>query len=138
MRACQLTKTMNESFIFRPPSFKQVTPSSRTNVRQLLFREQCLQQEEERRKRSSTSTQNVKESTFTSNMTQNVKESTRSTLTHNVKESTFTSTAKSSRTSPILEPTPAISIKRPSDESLAVNRIPPQILKVQPLKENFN
>lgn len=33
----------------RPPSFKQVTPSSRTNVRQLLSREQCLQRENRER-----------------------------------------------------------------------------------------
>ena len=29
-----------------PPSFKEVTPSSRTNMRQLLIREQCLQREQ--------------------------------------------------------------------------------------------
>ena len=29
-----------------PPSFKEVTPSCRTNMRQLLLREQCLQREQ--------------------------------------------------------------------------------------------
>ena len=29
-----------------PPSFKEVTPSSRTHMRQLLIREQCLQREQ--------------------------------------------------------------------------------------------
>ena len=30
------------SLIFRPPSFKQSTPSCRTNMRQLLWREQVI------------------------------------------------------------------------------------------------
>ena len=29
-----------------PPSFKEVTPTSRTNMRQLLLREQCLQRDQ--------------------------------------------------------------------------------------------
>ena len=42
---------------FRPPSFKQVTPSCRTNVRQLLQREQSLQQEQRNRPLSNGSSQ---------------------------------------------------------------------------------
>ena len=45
---------LNTLLYFRPPSFKQVTPSCRTNVRQLLHREQMLQQEQ--RNQSSCST----------------------------------------------------------------------------------
>ena len=33
-------------FFRPPPSFKEVTPSCRTNMRQLLLREQCLQREQ--------------------------------------------------------------------------------------------
>ena len=33
----------------RPPTFKEVSASSRTNARQLLFREQCLQQQQQER-----------------------------------------------------------------------------------------
>ncbi len=40
------------SFSFRrPPTFKQVTASSRTQVKQMLLREQCLQQEQKERQR---------------------------------------------------------------------------------------
>ena len=45
---------LNMLSYFRPPSFKQVTPTCRTNVRQLLHREQMLQQEQ--RNQSSCST----------------------------------------------------------------------------------
>ena len=38
-----LTQTLS-----RPPSFKQSTPSSRTNMRQLLWREQCMDGERRR------------------------------------------------------------------------------------------
>ena len=47
-----------DSLSSRPPSFKQVTPSSRTNVRQLLQREQWLQQEQRNRQSSSLNTAN--------------------------------------------------------------------------------
>ena len=40
---------LTNSYFFRPPSFKQVTPTCRTNVRQLLQREQSLQQEQRNR-----------------------------------------------------------------------------------------
>ena len=33
---------------FRPPSFKQSTPTCRTNMRQLLWREQCMERERRR------------------------------------------------------------------------------------------
>ena len=32
----------------RPPTFKQSTPSSRTNMKQLLWREQCMENERRR------------------------------------------------------------------------------------------
>ena len=35
-------------FHFRPPTFKQSTPSSRTNMKQLLWREQCMENERRR------------------------------------------------------------------------------------------
>ena len=39
-------KAMLFVFFRPPPSFKEVTPSCRTNMRQLLLREQCLQREQ--------------------------------------------------------------------------------------------
>ena len=38
----------NQLSLFRPPTFKQSTPSSRTNMRQLLWREQCMENERRR------------------------------------------------------------------------------------------
>ena len=49
-----------------PPSFKEVTPSSRTHMRQLLIREQCLQREQKREPPSSSFPNNAGESELTS------------------------------------------------------------------------
>ena len=48
---CKLSAiTISSFFLYcRPPTFKQVTPTCRTNVRQLLQREQSLQQEQRNR-----------------------------------------------------------------------------------------
>jgi hypothetical protein len=35
-------------FVRRPPTFKQSTPTSRTNMKQLLWREQCMERERKR------------------------------------------------------------------------------------------
>ena len=48
---------INLVLLFRPPSFKQVTPSCRTNVRQLLHREQWLQHDQRNRHLSSNASQ---------------------------------------------------------------------------------
>ena len=40
-----LVKTSYNVYNVRPPTFKQSTPSCRTNVRQLLWREQCMERE---------------------------------------------------------------------------------------------
>ena len=41
-------------FSDRPPTFKQSTPSSRTNMKQLLWREQCMENERRRQRERET------------------------------------------------------------------------------------
>ena len=43
---CAVFLSIWKKFCRAPPSFKEVTPRSRTNMRQLLVREQCLQREQ--------------------------------------------------------------------------------------------
>merc|ERR1719275_529695 len=45
---CQLLEADENESLSRPPSFKQSTPSCRTNMRQLLWREQCMERERKR------------------------------------------------------------------------------------------
>merc|ERR1719167_184757 len=50
VRHPQLYQVQSKELTTKPPSFQQSTPSCRTNMRQLLWREQCM--ERERRKRN--------------------------------------------------------------------------------------
>ena len=93
-------------FNFRPPTFKHVTPTSRTNARQLLLREKCLQEEQQQRQRQ-----------------QRWRQDATSIKTQTVVASATTTTSS-------LTPTPAISIKRPSEEALNSSKIPAEVLKV--------